>query len=348
MTMVGGVASVRIDRRSEPSADWDDFAQQQTGVTAFHRAAWLRSVKQALGHRVIALEARTPDGALVGVLPLAQVKSALFGNFLMSVPFASYGGPLGSAEVSQQLADESIAIGRELGCSLLELRGRAPLPLSLEVSTRKLTVVLPLDGGADAVFKRFDSKLRSQVRRSEREGATVRFGAELLDDFYAVFSQHMRDLGTPSLGREFFKALSTHYGDDMVIAVAYLGDRPIACGAGFFGGGEFEITWASALREFKKISPNMALYWRLMEHVINRGAQAFNFGRCSDGSNTHKFKRQWGGHDELLYWYQWHPGTTPATTPSPGGGYSAAEAIWQRLPVRVTRLLGPHLARLLP
>lgn len=346
--MVVETEPLRIERHDDPSAEWDAFALQQSGVTAFHRAAWLRAVKQALGHRIVALEARSPDGSLAGILPLAQVRSALFGNFLMSVPFASYGGPLGTREVAQRLADEAIVVARELGSSLLELRGRTPLPLSLDVSTRKLTVVLPLEGGAEAVFKRFDSKLRSQVRRSEREGATVRFGADLLDDYYAVFSEHMRDLGTPAIGREFFASLSQHYGDDMVFAVAYLGERPIACGAGFFGGGEFEITWASALREFKKISPNMALYWRLMEHVINRGAQAFNFGRCSDGSNTHKFKRQWGGHDELLYWYQWHPGRTPASTPAPGGAFSVAEAVWQRLPLPITRLVGPHVARLLP
>ncbi len=177
---------------------------------------------------------------------------------------------------------------------------------------------------------------------------TVRFGRNRIGDFYTVFSQHMRDLGTPAIGRAFFEALADAFGDDMTVAVAYLGERPIACAAGFFSGDEFEITWASALREFKKLSPNMALYWKLMEHVANRGAHAFNFGRCSADSNTQKFKRQWGGHDELLYWYQWAPGNGPASTPAPGGAFSVAEAVWQRLPLSVTRVVGPRVARLLP
>ncbi len=341
-------AVVRIARLDEPSLEWDAFVRATPGHTAFHRAAWLRTMHEALGHRVFALEARDGDDALVGVLPLAQVKSALFGNFLMSMPFASYGGPLGAPDVCQRLTADAIALASASGCTLLELRGRGPLPVALPVSNRKITVVLPMDGGADAVFKRFDSKLRSQIRRSEREGVVVRFGSELRRDFYQVFSRHMRDLGTPALGANFFDCLADMYGDDMVFAVAYLNEVPIACAAGFHWGTEFEITWASALLEFKKIAPNMALYWRLMEHVMHRGASLFNFGRCTAGSNTHKFKRQWGSTDEPLFWYQWNPGSTPASTPAPGGKFALAEAIWCRLPVPLTRRVGPYIARLLP
>jgi len=337
-----------ITQNSVPSTDWDAFVQAQPGHTAFHRASWLNTVRDTLRHTVFAIEARDAAGQLVGVLPLANVRSALFGNFLMSVPFASYGGPLGSPAVCEALVAQAIRIASTNKCDLMELRGRTPLPVNLPVSNRKLTVVLPLEGGADAVFKRFDSKLRSQVRRSEREGITVRFGNDLHADFFRVFAQHMRDLGTPALGARFFESLSTAFGDDMVFAVAYLGEIPIACAAGFLWGDEFEITWASALLAYRKIAPNMAIYWKLMEHVIARGALLFNFGRCTDGSNTHKFKRQWGGVDERLYWYQWSVSQATSATPSPGGKFSLAERVWRNLPVPVTTFVGPYVARLLP
>jgi FemAB-related protein (PEP-CTERM system-associated) len=343
-------ASLTVTANALPAADWDSFVQAHPQHTAFHRAGWLRTVHDTLGHRTFALEARTADGQLAGVLPLAQVKSRLFGNFLMSVPFASYGGPLGDAESCAALVERATAIAREAGCSLMELRGRGPLPVALPVSHRKITVVMSMEGGADATFKRFDSKLRSQVRRAERDGVTVHFGHEHLPAYHEVFAQHMRDLGTPAMGADFFDALARAYGDDMVVAVARMGEVPIACAAGFLYGNEFEITWASALLAYKKLSPNMALYWRLMEHVSGRGAGVFNFGRCTEGSNTHKFKKQWGSVDEPLYWYQWHPPTAgaAAATPAPGGAFSLAEQVWRKLPVSLTRRVGPHVARLLP
>ncbi len=340
--------TVRVSVSSSPSADWDAFVRQTSGFTAFHLSPWLTTLTQTLRHSVFALEARDDTNQLCGVLPLAQVRSPLFGNYLMSVPFASYGGPLGSPAACGALVEEATRIARDKRCALMELRGRVPLAVNLPVSNRKITVVLPLDGGPEAVFKRFESKLRSQVRRAEREGVSIRFGRELVADFYTVFAQHMRDLGTPALGRDFFESLANGYGDEMVVAVAYLADQPVACAIGFFWGEEFEITWASALIAFKKIAPNMSLYWRLMEHVAQRGARVFNFGRCTEGSNTHRFKRQWGGTDEPLFWYQWSASAQPASTPAPGGAFALAETIWRQLPVALTSRLGPHVARLLP
>jgi serine/alanine adding enzyme len=131
---------------------------------------------------------------------------------------------------------------------------------------------------------------------------------------------------------------------------AYLGGRPIACGAGFLWNGEFEMTWASALAGHKKLSANMALYWAFMERAIADGAHLFNFGRCTPGGGTHRFKQQWGSRDETLWWYQHTPGTAAAaSTPSPDdGAFSWGPRMWKRLPVPVATALGPHIVRYIP
>lgn len=345
-----------VGRRGRVSGDfdaeaWDAFVADHPDGTAFHRMAWLHSVADALGHSTWALEAHDETGRLRGVLPLIQVKSPLFGNFMVATPFASYGGPLGDAQAVHALAHHAVMIARRAGAGLLELRARRPVAAGLKefhISTRKVTVTLPLAGGADAVFGRFPAKLRSQIRRSERDGVSVHVAPDLVEPFHAVYSEHMRDLGTPALPRRFFDALAARFGADMLFAIATLDGVPIACGAGFRYGAEFEITWASALREYNRMAPNMALYWRLMVHLADSGVSVFNFGRCSMDSGTHRFKRQWGGVDEPLPWYQWQAAGAPAATPAPGGGFSLAQAAWMRLPLPVARTVGPWIARLLP
>src|SRR5262249_10380257 len=173
------------------------------------------------------------DGTLVGVLPLVRVRSLLFGHYLVSMPFVNYGGPLGTAESVDALTRAAIDRARRDHVKLLELRSRAPLSISLPASHRKITVVLDIpDGGAPALLKGFDSKVRSQVRRAQKEGATVRFGASEVAPFFEVFSRHMRDLGTPTQPRRFFEAIAEQFPDDAWLGCAYLNDRPIAAGGG--------------------------------------------------------------------------------------------------------------------
>lgn len=338
-----------------PAADrvaWDAFVTTHADGTAFHETAWVGAVVNALRHPAWYLTARDDDGMLVGVLSLIEVKSRLFGHYLLAVPFASYGGPLGTPHAVEVLCREALALAAERGASLVELRGRRPLaqaPDTFDVSTRKLTVTLPLDGGSSAVFARFSSKLRAQIRRAEKDGVVVTVGPGQVDDFYAVYSTHMRDLGTPALPVAFFQRLADDFGDRMLFSIARLQGRPIACGAGFRYGGEFEITWASALRAHAKLSPNMAAYWRLIERLADDGVAVFNFGRCTADSGTHRFKRQWGGVDEVLPWYQWSPTTkTSNGTPAPGGKFTLAQQVWTKLPIPVANAIGPWVARLLP
>jgi FemAB-related protein (PEP-CTERM system-associated) len=285
---------------------------------------------------------------LKGVHPLVRVRSLLFGDYLVSMPFLNYGGPLGSAEARTLLADDARRLAGEAGVDLLELRARRPLDTTLDEVHRKVTVVLPLGDDADHLFKKgLKAKVRSQVRRPMKAGMTARVGPDGIDDFYGVFARHMRDLGTPVLPRSLFHDLQQRFADEVVFAVVYAEDRPVAGGCGFVFGDEFEITWASSLREFSREAPNMLLYWTLMEEMIRRGVPTFNFGRCTPGGGTHRFKLQWGGEDEPLPWYQWSSDGR-AATPNPDGGFGLAVRAWQRLPLPLANRIGPLLARRIP
>ena len=331
-----------------PPEEWDAFVRRQAGWTHFHLHGWRAVMSGALGHETIYLAARH-DSALCGVLPLVRVRSALFGHYLVSMPFVNYGGPLGEPEAVRALAAEAVRIAETSGVRLLELRSAQELPLELAVSHRKVTVVLDLPADNEALMKAFPAKLRSQVRRPEKEGVTYAFGPEQVGPFFTVFARHMRDLGTPTQGRRLFDAIARTFPDDAWFGSAWLGGKPIAAGAGFRWGGEFEMTWASALSEFNRTSANMGLYRAFMERAISEGCTRFNFGRCTPGSGTHRYKLQWGGRDEPLWWYQHTSGGAPAATPSPDhGAFSWGPRLWKRLPLPVATALGPRIVRLIP
>lgn len=320
------------------------------GSSSFcHLSGWRHVLRDVLGHESHQLIVQGAGGEILGLLPLVRVRSRLFGDYLLSMPFLSYGGPLGAQPCRELLVEAAVDEARAAGVDLLELRSRDRLPGDLAVSDRKLTVVKPLPETSEELWETgLKAKLRSQVRRPMKEGMTARFGPNGLADFYAVFARTMRDLGTPVLPKSFFEAILQHFGEVAVVGVIEYQGRAVAAGLGFLWCGEVEITWAGALREYAASAPNMLLYWTFMEESLRRGARAFNFGRCSPGSGTHRFKMQWGAEEYPLPWAQWTPRGV-ASTPNPDSAkFRIATRVWSRLPVGIANLVGPRISRLLP
>jgi serine/alanine adding enzyme len=346
------MTGIVVDRFDGVPSEWDAFVRAQAGWTHFHLIGWRSVIERVFRHECIYLAARDATGRLVGVLPTVRVRSLVFGHFLVSMPFVNYGGPLGSEAAIRALTDEIGRIARRTRVGLLELRSRMPLPIDLPVSHRKLTVVRDLLPDADALWNSLPAKLRSQIRRPRKEGVEVRFGADQIGPFHRVFAHHMRDLGTPAQSRALFDAIAEVFPGDVHFAVAYHQDKPIAGGCGFTWNREFEITWASSLRSHNAMSPNMLVYWELMSRMSSAGINLFNFGRCTRDSGTHRFKMQWGGREEPLWWYQRSrnpDGLGVAATPSPDQGvFAMATRVWQRLPVPVASRLGPRIVRFIP
>ncbi len=341
-------SDVRIEPYDGPAPAWDEFVRRQPGWTHFHLWGWRRVLEDTFGHPGAYLAARPESGEIAGVLPLVWVRSRLFGRYLVSMPFLNYGGPLGSAEAAPVLCAAAVELGEAGGPGLVELRCRRALAVELPVSTRKVTVLLELPSEADDLWRSLPSKARSQVRRPRKEGLEPRIGPDQLEAFYAVFSRHMRDLGTPALPRSFFAAISDEFPGSVRFGCVYQGDTPVACGCGFRWNNEFEMTWASALRSHSRMAPNMLLYWSFMEWAIEDGCRAFNFGRCTPGSGSHRFKLQWGGRDEQLHWY-YHASGRRTKTPSPDDrAFSWGPRLWRRLPLAVANRLGPSVVKYIP
>jgi FemAB-related protein (PEP-CTERM system-associated) len=239
-------------------------------------------------------------------------------------------------------------LAQSFNVNLLELRARHPVRCELQTTTRKVTVLLPLPASIEALMAKFPAKLRSQVRRPIKEGMEIRFGADQRAAFYDVFARNMRDLGTPVLPRRLFDELARVFPEEVVFCAVYYQGEAVAGGCGFMWGREFELTWASSLREHKQRAPNMLLYWGLMQHMIGRGVSVFNFGRCTPDTGTHRFKLQWGGETVPLPWVQWSSSGV-AAPPSPDRPlFQMATRVWSRMPLAVTNTVGPFLARNLP
>lgn len=335
--------------RAVQFAEWDAFVAASPVATMSHQAGWRHVMTGVMRHEYHGLEARDASGALRAVLPLVRVRG-LVGHFLVSVPFVNDGGPLGEAGACAVLVDYALALARDSAAGLLELRTRHPLDGPLQTSNRKVAVHLPLPDTVDALWaKTFKAKLRSQVRRPTKEGMTSACGPALLDEFYAVFSRNMRDLGTPVLPRRFFQAIQAEFGEQVLFFVVRTAEgRTVAASCCMRRAEEMEVTWASSLREFNHLSPNMLLYSSMMEEAIRRGVRLFNFGRSSPGAATHRFKAQWGGHDVPLPWAFWSRDEAAGTPSADSAKFRLATAMWSRLPLAVANRLGPVLARQLP
>lgn len=341
---------VSVERFQGEAGEWDRLLGRLTGATFCHLYGWRRVMEDALGHESSWWVARDGDGRVTGLMPLVRVRSRLFGDYLMSMPFLNYGGPVGSLAARSALAGHAAGLAEELGVDLLELRNRTETRADpLVLHARKLTVLKELPDTAEELWENgIRSKVRSQIRRPMKEGMEVSHGPELLEPFYDVFSTTMRDLGTPVLPRRFFESIRTNLSDACLFTVVELDGRPLAAGCGLFRDGELEVTWAGSSREHTRLAPNMLLYWGMMEEAVRRGMRVFNFGRCTPDSGTHRFKRQWGTEDHPLPWLQWSPAglSSPPDPDSPK--YRMAIEVWRRLPVPVTNLLGPPLSRVLP
>jgi len=328
--------------------EWDTFAIAQKGFTHFHRLRWRSVMERVFGHDCIYLAARDESDELIGILPLVRVRSRVFGHYLVSMPFVNSGGPLGTEEGVRALSNEAVSLATFSKVKLLEMRSRVPLDISLPVSHRKITVLLPLPASKEALMKGFDQNLRRKIRKRQKIGVTVSFGHQELEPFYRVFAQNMRDLGTPTHSLGFFREIAEQFQDDCWFACAYLDGIPVAGGCGFTFGGEFEMTWASSLRSYHQQAPNLLLYYACMERSIEQGLTQFNFGRCTPDTGSHRFKTQWGGHDEPLWWYDF-ASSTNAITPSPDqGAFSWGPRIWRKIPVSIATRVGPSIVRYLP
>ena len=336
-----------------PGADWDSFVADAPEASLYHLSGWAMLAREVFGHRALFVQAREPSGTLRGVLPVVQQKSWLLGNFATSIAFFNYGGALAvDTPVALRLMRQASESAERLGCRYLEFRDTRPREGEWVSRTDKVTLQLRLPTTFEELSKRLGSKLRSQVKRAEREDLRQRVGAiDLLDDFYRVFAENMRDLGTPVYPKRFFEAILRRFPEYCQLLVIEWRGEPAAAAFLVFWRGCAEVPWASCRANAKSAGLNMKLYWELLSSAIQHGCDRFDFGRSTVDSGTYRFKRQWGAEPVPLYWYRWQKSPNAAASArveEQGGALRVATSVWQHLPVWAANTLGPLISGALP
>lgn len=330
---------------------WDAFVIKNKKTSIYHLAEWKNIMRKIFGHDMHYLYALDELGAICGILPLVRLKSRLFGDFMVSIPFFNYGGVVGdNKEIEDALMKYACELSMNLNTSHIEFRDLIERDSDWKVRKDKVIMELALPESADVLWKEFRPKLRAQIRKPTKGGAHIEHGGhEFLDSFYQVFSENMRDLGTPVYSRDFFKEILLKFPQQASLSVVKYQGKPVA--AAFLIGyrDRLEIPWASSLRKHNRLGVNMLLYWEILKKAIDNGYKIFDFGRSTIDAGTYRFKKQWGAQPRQLYWHYCvrNKGVMPNITPN-NPKYKLAINIWKKLPLPVANFLGPGIVKYLP
>ncbi len=341
---------------------WDEYVYTHPRATLYHLSGWKNVIQKTYGHKTFYLMAVKDDGAICGVLPLVHIKHFIFGNTLFSIPFFDLGGVLASNEESENaLLIEAMRLARKLRAKNIELRHIEPLSClhsdmidnfdlcrALQTRSHKVLMRLELPESSEELMKSFKAKLRSQVKKPIKEGLTAKIGGkEFLDDFYKVFLINMRDLGSPVHSKRLMKNVLDEFPGKARIVTVYKENQVLACGFVIGFRNILENPWASALREYSHLSPNMLLYWTMLAYACDNDYAYFDFGRSSPDEGTYKFKAQWGATPTQLNWHNIYLNNPPPqhAETSEKSRFDKAIEYWKKLPVSLTRIIGPMIRK---
>lgn len=354
---------IRIAVASDQVA-WDEYVNGHSDATPYHRFAWLLSIEQAYQHKNVSLLA-FKDGKVVGVLPCIKMQKPFSKASYCALPFCDLGFAVANdADILLALQSKAIALLQSEGGNNFDYRDSVNSLVESNLAEHKLAddqlagkkvrMVLPLPDGSVALMASFKSKLRSQIRKAEKNGLTCEIAnsQKQIDDFYQIFAINMRKLGSPVHSKKWFECLFENYAQNIMLSVVYSNQVPVGAGIVLRTANKAAIPWASTVAEYNKLAPNMMLYWSLLEHVSNLGCTEFDFGRSTYGEGTYKFKRQWGAEPVPLVWSNLVPNREPnqtamADTGTDGVGQirKLVEKTWARLPLGVTTRLGPKIRK---
>lgn len=339
---------------------WDEFVSGHPGGTFFHLAAWRGILERSFGFEPLYLFV-TDGGTLRGVLPLFLVKSLLFGRSLVAMPMGVYGGPVAlDEEVSQALIQKAMTLAKEHAVRYLEIRGNphaqfdATASLNGEAArwSRKslyFTFLGEIEPSDELNLARIPRKQRRMVRQGEKHGLKAVFGSERLREFYDVYAESVRNLGTPVYGYDYFENLLAAFGEQCKVMVVEQNGKVIAGVLSFFYRDQVLPFYGGALKEYLHLAPNDFMYWQLMRCAAGNGCRVFDFGRSKEGTGPFHFKRHWGFEPRALpYWYYTPQGNGVPDTSPLNPKLQWAIRIWRGLPLGVTKALGPHIVRHIP
>jgi len=326
-------------------ARWDAFVTACPEATFCHRAGWKEAIERAFGHRTWFLFAEN-QGRIEGVLPLAEVKSLLFGHSLVSLPFCVYGGIAASTEAARQaLHREAQALAARLKVGHLEYRNleaKQPdwLGKELYVTFRK-----EIYASDDDNMRAITSKRRAMVRKGIKAGLQSEIDSGI-DRFYDAYAKSVHHLGTPVFSKNYFRILREVFPHDSEIMTITLDGRTISSVMNFYFRDHVMAYYWGGAGEAREVAGNDFMCWEVMRRAGKRGIRTFDFGRSKIGTGSYDFKKGWGFEPQHLpYAYQLHRAKALPDNNPLNPKYQRFIKMWQRLPLQVANAIGPHIVK---
>ncbi len=334
--------------------NWDAYVSSHPDAWPYHLYAWKKAIKKAYGHKGYYLMAQE-EGQITGVLPLIHLQFSRLVNELTALPYCDVGSILCNDEQSgRALLEAAVRIGEKLGVDTIQLRGEYPWPEASNTPTpvreenNKVRMFLALPADSEELMRGFKSKLRSQIRKSVKNGLQFHWGSiDNINEYYSVFSGNMRDLGSPVHSRRLFKAILEYYGDAAGLGIVTIKNKCIGGGIILSMTDRVSIPWASTLRRYNRLAPNMLLYWNFLKYSADSGFSLFDFGRSSPDGGTYRFKYQWGARPIPLDWYTFYIAKRKVrkSRAQSSSLRENFERIWQRLPLPAANFFGPLIRK---
>jgi serine/alanine adding enzyme len=333
----------------DTGGEWQQAVHEIGGSTLAHAPEWFHVIRDAYGHRPLYLLAEDEAGRH-GLLPAFVVRRPFAGTVVASMPFLDGGGPCSSsAPLIWRMVDHLLVEARRLGARVVDLRCAEKLPIAYPPMEHKVNLAMALSPDAGMLWRQLDKDVRNQVRKAERCGLSIEVGGlDKLTDFYSVFAVRMRDLGSPVHGGEFFRAVLETFDERARVVLVRLGNVPIGGLIALAFKDTLTVPWAACLTEYLPLCPNMLMYWQTIRLACSEGFRRFDFGRSTRDSGTYRFKTQWGALEDPLFWYRVPSNARAGSAGTePGPAALALANAWRRLPVPVTRRLGPRIRKYL-
>lgn len=325
-------------------AAWDHFVRRTQAGSFFHLAGWSEVFSAGLGLTPRYLLAER-DGEIAGVLPLVHQKSRLFGNALIAAPFLVEGGPLAAdSEAREALDRRAMDMLGETGAAYLEFRSRKASRAGWQAK-KDLYATFKRDIGATEQenLQAIPRKQRAVVRKT-LAGPLVSTVDGAVDRFYRVYSESVRNLGTPVFSKRYFSTLTRIFGDQCDLVVILDNGQPVSAVMNFYFGDTVLPYYGGGTAAARRTGANDFLYWEVIRRAAARGLKKFDFGRSKAGSGAFHFKKNWGFEPEWLEYEFWLPGGEALPEKNPNNPrYKLAIEAWKRLPLPIANFLGPFL-----
>jgi FemAB-related protein (PEP-CTERM system-associated) len=343
--MAGGSVTIR-HARNEDAPAWDAFVSAAPDATFFHRFGWRRIFRDIFRLDPLYLVAER-NGAIAGVLPLVHQESLLFGNALIAAPFCVEGGPIAIDAESRAVLDEAaISLMQTLKVRSLEFRSSTATRTGWAV--RKdlyATFARALSSDDEENLRAIPRKQRAVLRKTLKGGLSSHVD-DNVDTLFQVYSESVRNLGTPVFSKRYFAALRETFGPDCDVVVVREGSEPLSAVMNFYFRDTVMPYYGGGRAAARRNGANDFLYWEVMRRAAGRGFRRFDFGRSKADTGAFAFKKNWGFEPKWLEYEYYLPPGAPLPDKNPNNPkYAALIALWKRLPLPLANLIGPFLVR---